>query len=133
MTDEINKAVAKMDKQLKPFQAASVDYVLDQFYVKGRNKVLIADEVGLGKTIIAKGVIAKAIQKHKDPNRPFHVVYICSNQVLAHQNISKLNPIGDSDAPLSRLTFLALKEKPSTNGILKLSSLTPSTSFNITK
>ena len=132
MLEKINIAVDKIDKQLKGFQSASVDYVLDQMYSKDRRKVLIADEVGLGKTIIAKGVIAKAIKSHKPSDRPFHVVYICSNQVLAQQNISKLNPIGRADKPLSRLVYLAYKDNTSEEAILKLSSLTPSTSFKLT-
>ncbi|MBK9480455.1 MAG: hypothetical protein IPO02_00385 [Bacteroidetes bacterium] len=45
---------------LKDFQLKTVDYVFKQLYVKGRGKMLIADEVGLGKTIVAKGIIAKA-------------------------------------------------------------------------
>ena len=132
MIEEINIAVEKIDKQLKGFQSASVDYVLNQMYKKNRKKVLIADEVGLGKTIIAKGVIAKAIQAYKPEDRPFHVVYICSNQVLAQQNISKLNPIGKVDRPLSRLVYLAYKDNTKEDAILKLSSLTPSTSFKLT-
>lgn len=128
---EIKKIVQDIDKQLKQFQSASVDYVMDQFYEKNRNKVLIADEVGLGKTIIAKGVIAKSVDKERK-DRPFHVVYICSNQVLAHQNISKLNPFGNSEAPLNRLIFLAFNPKPNANLPLRLSSLTPNTSFNLT-
>jgi hypothetical protein len=133
MTEEIKSAVKKIDDQLKPFQAASVKYVLDQLYKKKRNKVLIADEVGLGKTIIAKGVIAKAVQKHKQQGKPFHVVYICSNQVLAYQNIGKLNPFGKSEETLSRLIFLAFNPKIQTNSPLRLSSLTPGTSFQLTR
>jgi hypothetical protein len=128
---DIKKVVEEVDKQLKKFQSASVDYVMEQFYEKNRNKVLIADEVGLGKTIIAKGVIAKSVDKERKAN-PFHVVYICSNQVLAHQNISKLNPFGNSEHPLSRLIFLAFNPRPNLNLPLRLSSLTPSTSFNLT-
>lgn len=133
MTEEINDAVIKIDKQLKPFQAASVSYVLDQLYTKNRNKVLIADEVGLGKTIIAKGVIAKATELHKKEGQPFHVVYICSNQVLAYQNIKKLNPFGQSENPLSRLIFLAYNPQINAEVPLRLSSLTPNTSFQLTR
>lgn len=133
MTEEIKNAVQKIDKQLKPFQGASVKYVLDQLYKKKRNKVLIADEVGLGKTIIAKGVIAKAVQKHKQGNKPFHVVYICSNQVLAYQNVRKLNPFGKSEETLSRLIFLAFKPNTQIDSPLRLSSLTPGTSFQLTR
>ncbi len=130
--EELKEVLHKIDKQLKGFQAASVQYVLDQFYKKNRNKVLIADEVGLGKTIIAKGVIAKSIEHRKDPKKPFHVVYICSNQVLAQQNLYKLNPIGKVEKAFDRLVFLANQERPSNNPYLKLSSLTPSTSFQLT-
>ena len=42
MLKEINIAVNKIDKQLKGFQSASVDYVLEQMYTKHRKKVLIA-------------------------------------------------------------------------------------------
>jgi hypothetical protein len=127
----IKKTVEDINSQLKGFQSASVDYVMEQFYTNKRNKVLIADEVGLGKTIIAKGVIAKSVERERKKT-PFHVVYICSNQVLAHQNISKLNPFGISEQPLSRLIFLAFNPKPNTNLPLRLSSLTPNTSFNLT-
>lgn len=129
---EIKKVVAEIDKQLKTFQSASVNYVMEQFYEKHRNKVLIADEVGLGKTIIAKGVIAKSVDKERK-EKPFHVVYICSNQVLANQNISKLNPFGKSEHPLNRLLFLAINPQSNNNLPLRLSSLTPNTSFNLTR
>ena len=132
MIDLINNAVIKIDKQLKGFQTASVNYVLEQLYEKNRNKVLIADEVGLGKTIIAKGVIAKSVKKFYNKERPFHVVYICSNQVLAHQNIKKLNPFDQNEAPLKRLIFLALEPNVNVNSPIRLSSLTPNTSFKLT-
>ena len=48
---------------LKDFQSKTVDYVFDLMYNKGQNKVLVADEVGLGKTIIAKGLLAKSFDK----------------------------------------------------------------------
>lgn len=133
MSKEIENAVENINNQLKPFQAASVAYVLEQLYDNNRNKVLIADEVGLGKTIIAKGVIAKATQLKAQEGKPFHVVYICSNQVLAYQNIQKLNPFGKSDQPLNRLAYLALKPKHEVNGPIRLSSLTPGTSFRLTR
>jgi len=129
---EIKKVVTEIEKQLKTFQSASVDYVMEQFYKKHRNKVLIADEVGLGKTIIAKGVIAKSVDKERK-EKAFHVVYICSNQVLASQNISKLNPFGVSEQPLNRLIFLAINPKINNMLPLRLSSLTPNTSFNLTR
>lgn len=133
MKDEIEQAVNDINKQLKGFQSASVNYILDQLYVKRCNKVLIADEVGLGKTIIAKGVIAKATKLKKKKGESFHIVYICSNQVLAIQNVKKLNPFGISSQPLSRLIYLAFHRTVNSESPIQLSSLTPSTSFQLTK
>jgi hypothetical protein len=50
--------------QLKDFQRASVEYVFRRLYLdeKPARRFLVADEVGLGKTLVARGVIAKAIQ-----------------------------------------------------------------------
>jgi hypothetical protein len=50
---------------LKTFQRRTVDYVFDRLY--GENdpvrQFLVADEVGLGKTMVARGVIARTIEK----------------------------------------------------------------------
>ena len=49
---------------LKDFQRATVERVFD-LYTSGHNRVLVADEVGLGKTLIARGVIAKTAVYHQ--------------------------------------------------------------------
>ena len=120
---------------LKDFQKTTVNYVFDQFYVKDRKSFLIADEVGLGKTIIAKGIIAKAFQafNRSKENPTFNVIYICSNQSLAKTNLRKLNFSNDTslvENPLNRLIYLAYNDKkdPQT---LRFDSLTPTTSFNL--
>jgi len=79
MLKTIDELVAENRAMLKDFQAATVDYVIAQFYEHNRKKILVADEVGLGKTIIAKGVLLRGLQKSAAEGRPFHVVYICSN------------------------------------------------------
>ena len=132
MAETIADLVAQIDRTLKDFQAATVNYVISQMYEHDRRKILVADEVGLGKTIIAKGVLLKALQLKYDGKRPFHVIYICSNQVLAHQNMGKLNPFGESAQSYGRLIFLAYNLPPSSLP-LRLSSLTPTTSFNLTQ
>jgi len=43
---------------LKDFQRATVKKI-DSLFRAGKRRVLVADEVGLGKTMIAKGVIQK--------------------------------------------------------------------------
>lgn len=123
--------------ELKDFQRATVDHVFTRLYKEGRKRHLVADEVGLGKTIVAKGVIAMALERHirkHDARDPFKVVYICSNQSLARQNLRKLNVFKDKsfqDEATSRLVFLAYKEQKTE--WFRLGTLTPSTSFQLTQ
>lgn len=58
--DYINEALSG----LKDFQLDTVNYVMRQFFEAKKNKILIADEVGLGKTIVSRGVVAKMHEKH---------------------------------------------------------------------
>jgi hypothetical protein len=123
---------------LKDFQLKTVDYVFEQLYRKGRNKMLIADEVGLGKTIVAKGIIAKAFARFRPRSgkETFTVVYVCSNQALARQNLNKLNFTGDPEAidyseDDDRLTALAyLSDNPERTFPFAIKAFTPATSFD---
>ncbi|GAI08834.1 unnamed protein product [marine sediment metagenome] len=95
----IDEKIKETLNGLKDFQSKTVDYVFEQLYLKNRNKMLVADEVGLGKTIVAKGLLAKAFKTFKPScsKRTFNVIYICSNQTLAKQNLKKLNFTGNSN------------------------------------
>mgnify|MGYP003575558402 CR=1 FL=1 len=136
---DLYSLVEQTAASLKDFQAKTVDYVYEQLYTKGRKKMLIADEVGLGKTIVAKGIIAKSFRHYLDrydevkkDNPTFNVVYICSNLALANQNIRKLNFTAKDECveeTINRLNYLAIdhREKPQ---IFKINSLTPGTSFD---
>lgn len=95
---------------LKGFQEDTVDYVFGQMYDGGQHRFLVADEVGLGKTLVARGIAAKAIERLEGEGiRRIDVVYICSNQEIATQNIRKLNPLGDKGYNrASRITLLPL-------------------------
>lgn len=134
---EIIEKIKNEYKDLKNFQRSTVEYVFKKLYIEKHNKHLIADEVGLGKTIVAKGLIIKAMERHLSSpqrNKPFKVVYICSNQALTGQNLKKLNILNDEEfekTDSGRLIFQAYK--PLTKNKLDLSSLTPSTSFRLTK
>ena len=50
-------------------------------------RFLVADEVGLGKTLVARGVIAKTIDHLWETVDRIDVVYICSNGQIARQNL----------------------------------------------
>ena len=44
---------------LKDFQRATVNRI-DSLYRNGQKRVLVSDEVGLGKTLIARGTVASS-------------------------------------------------------------------------
>lgn len=120
---------------LKDFQRATVEVVYENLFMGGQQRMLVADEVGLGKTIVAKGIIARRIKEKLESgdNTPLKVTYICSNQVIAHENVGKLDiyPNQQShDRFASRLTFLSLELEDDHDGMLRLNTLTPATSFN---
>ena len=129
---------------LKDFQRATVERVFALFTDKQspRCRVLVADEVGLGKTLVAKGVIAKTALYQQQNNDPiFKVVYVCSNQSIAGQNLAKLK-INDNDQVDSlidtRLSMQHLKifkdelKAKDKKNYIQLIPLTPNTSFKMT-
>ena len=55
---------------LKDFQRKSGEYVYQRLYGRAATRrFLLADEVGLGKTLVARGVIAKAIERLREEGR----------------------------------------------------------------
>ncbi len=118
---------------LKDFQRKTVDYVFSRLYGPNPAKrFLIADEVGLGKTLIAKGVVAKAIDHlWHDAARRIDIVYICANRDIAAQNIDRLNVTrGKEIAMASRLTLLP-RHSETMHERLNFISFTPGTSFDL--
>jgi len=119
--------------RLKDFQLRTVDYVFDRMY--GDNptyRFLVADEVGLGKTLVARGLIAKAIEHLWDTVDRIDVVYICSNSDIARQNIRRLNVTAEQDFTFEqRLTLLATQLKNLTKNKVNFVAFTPGTSFGV--
>lgn len=135
--NELLNIIASVNDELKDFQRATVENVFRKLYSERQRRHLVADEVGLGKTIVAKGLIAKAMERHLKSSRqdePFKVVYICSNQALTSQNLKKLNIFKQKEfleTDKGRLIFQAFK--PKNKEVFQVSSLTPSTSFRLIK
>jgi hypothetical protein len=95
-------------------------------------RFLIADEVGLGKTLIAKGVLAKVLENLKDKVRRIDIVYVCSNLSIAAQNITRLNPIPDLDfADAERITLLPLHLEQLDTNRVNFVAFTPGTSLDM--
>lgn len=117
--------------ELKDFQRSTVDYVFDRFYGKNpTRRFLVADEVGLGKTLVARGVIARTIDHLWKSKKRIDVIYVCSNADIASQNIKRLGIPGcNSSERSTRLTLLPLEiQDLGTNGV-NFIALTPATSF----
>ncbi|MFQ4150603.1 hypothetical protein AAGW05_18280, partial [Arthrobacter sp. LAPM80] len=129
----------------KPFQKRTVDHVFKRFYTGDgtTNRFLVADETGLGKSVVAAGVIARAIEHLEmvDGVDRIDVVYMCSNADLAKQNIDRVNVTRQTDViesgrltllPLLPLELSRLNAAPGENTGKRVNfiSLTPGTSFN---
>lgn len=119
---------------LKDFQKATVDYVFDRFYgPEPTKRFLVADEVGLGKTLVARGVIARTIDHLWETVPRIDVVYICSNADIARQNIERLRIPGcENAAQATRLTLLPLQMHDLRRHRVNFVALTPATSFEQT-
>lgn len=119
---------------LKDFQRRTVDYVFKRLYTdpKPVDRFLVADEVGLGKTLVARGLVARSIKRlQQEGVKRIDVIYICSNADIAAQNIRRLNVTGRADFNLSsRITLLPLQLRQLNQNGLNFVSFTPSTSFD---
>ena len=122
---------------LKDFQRRTARWAFQRMFDK-RNpspRFLVADEVGLGKTHVAKGVVAQVIDHLGRTGDERHdIVYVCSNLAIARQNLRKLTPAGirPTRVEADRLTMLPLVQlqgqhegKPGIN----LLAITPGTSL----
>lgn len=146
MTDKLETQLNQSLHKLKDFQLETVHRVMSHFSDKSHSgRVLVADEVGLGKTVVAKGVIAEMLKSRLNASdfKRLRVTYICSNLTLADENIRKLAVFeGDENKnyvlkpSFGRLTELAVKpveNDPNGEKLLEVCALTPSTSFTLTR
>ncbi len=119
---------------LKDFQRDTVEYVFERLYTADDavKRFLVADEVGLGKTMVAKGVIAKAVEHLWEDIERIDVVYICSNNQIARQNLSRLNVVGGVEVRhADRLTLLPTVVRSLQGQKINFVSFTPGTSFSV--
>lgn len=93
----------------------------------GSRRFLIADEVGLGKTVSAKAIAAKLQDRR---GAPLNIVYLCPNLDIAAQNLRKLQSLAPEwEMPEDRLS-LVLQERPARTGTnFRVYCYTPDTSL----
>ena len=119
---------------LKEFQKRTAEHAFGRLYKASGSsrRFLVADEAGLGKTLVAAGVIAKAIDHLSDEGiERIDVIYICSNQAIARQNVERIKQrLGiDAKALAERVTLLPYR-LTTLDQKINLIALTPGTSFN---
>jgi hypothetical protein len=126
--------------RLKDFQRQTVRHVVARLYddPAPARRFLVADETGLGKSVVARGVIAESVERllQDDQVDRIDVVYVCSNADIAAQNLSRLNVVGNNRVEFrTRLTMLATqsadlnKSSERFGKPVNLIAFTPATSF----
>lgn len=114
----------------KPFQRATIEVAMRAFESdNGPRRFLVADEVGLGKTIVAAGIVERMSSGRKAPLRVF---YVCSNLAIAAQNRSRLIsfiPRKERDKAVAKIDRPSLMptQDPPTHERVHVFSLTPAT------
>ncbi|WP_169798400.1 helicase-related protein [Smaragdicoccus niigatensis] len=94
---------------LKPFQRKTFETVAEAMFDHGQRRFLVADEVGLGKTKIARAMVSETIRRLWDDQSVdrIDIIYICSNGQIARQNIEDLRILGGSSPKVAdRITML---------------------------
>jgi hypothetical protein len=115
----------------RPFQEATIRAAISAFSShQGRRRFLVADEVGLGKTVVARELVR---QLSDDGQRPLVVYYIANGHSVAHQNKSRIVGFLDGEhikkatKTPDRLSLIAIEKRPDEPVVIY--ALTPTTSF----
>ncbi|MFB9732372.1 helicase-related protein [Ornithinimicrobium kibberense] len=119
---------------LKDFQRRTVDVAFQRLWGDGdaSARFLVADEVGLGKTLVAKGVLARTVDHLWDEDDRIDIVYICSNSQIARQNLRRLHAGLYTEIPhADRLTMLPTVLHEMDREKVNIISFTPGTSFHL--
>src|SRR4051794_31118482 len=78
-------ASAPVLASLKDFQRRTADYVFRRMYLDDppARRFLVADDVGLGKTHVARGLVARVVEHLRERKGRVTVAYVCSNAAIA--------------------------------------------------
>src|ERR1039458_2070013 len=116
---------------IKPFQMATVNAVMQGLNrPDGEGRFLVADEVGLGKTVVARGVIAEMLAHHGK----LTVFYIANGRRVASQNATRLIQDKKTRPMIADRLGLLHQQRTFENryrGKLELYTFTPETSLKI--
>src|SRR5688572_13099864 len=119
---------------LRQFQRETVDHVVQCLLDdKGSKRVLVADEVGLGKTLVARGVVAEFVERAWEKVPRIDILYVCSNAALARENLKKLRVGGQAAGSVeaTRFTLMPIAARQ-LHQKLNFISITPGTALRAT-
>jgi hypothetical protein len=114
---------------LERFQEETVKAAVAALGGGGARRFLVADEVGLGKTVVAREIASRL----KGERRTFNLLYLCPSLQIAAQNRDKLVALTGASAEevrkgAHRLT-LSMEEPPVQGNGFKVFTFTPETSL----
>ncbi|MEO9229945.1 MAG: DEAD/DEAH box helicase family protein [Devosia sp.] len=113
---------------LSEFQRRTVEVALDRLEADGPRRFLVADEVGLGKTIIARSV-AEGLRRNR---RHLNVMYLCPSLEIVGQNRLKfvsLTGIEEDYSPGEDRLALVPGSPPDAGNGFRIFTFTPETSL----
>ena len=116
--------------KLQAFQQATVEAAVNALSnLEGSRRFLVADEVGLGKTVVARAIA----ERLKRPGKSFNIFYLCPSLEIAAQNRDKFGALTGLDraeqlSGADRLSLSITSHPPLGNGF-RIFSLTPETSL----
>ncbi|WP_329108588.1 DEAD/DEAH box helicase [Micromonospora sp. NBC_01699] len=117
---------------LTDFQQRTARYAFRRLYLDPdpTRRFLVADEVGLGKTLVARAVVAQAITHlRQHGKRRIDIVYMCSNSAIVKQNLRKLSPVGLTPTNITGRLSLLPGQPPGPAAGVNFVALTPGTSL----
>jgi hypothetical protein len=122
-----------VNQTLHRFQRATAAQAIRALRGEKGKRFLIADEVGLGKTVIASKIVRSLAESAKRRKKPFCIYYFASNLALLEQNRLRLQGAPGSDGKLGVDCFgddrLSLGWSWTTDADLRIAVFTPGTSL----
>ena len=118
---------------LRRFQQATCERAAELLLSEtGGRRFLVADEVGLGKTRVALGLVTELEERRRSARGGTIVIYITANSEIANQNVRVLRLGREPGETLpSRITLLPLALKEVRARGLHVLAFTPGTSLRL--
>jgi hypothetical protein len=118
---------------LRRFQQATCERAAEALLTgSGAFRFLVADEVGLGKTRVALGLVRELEQRRRRSRSGTIVIYVTSNSEIANQNVRVLRLGADPKDNLpSRITLLPLALNEVRARGMHVLAFTPGTSLRL--